>query len=426
LPLDVLKMIEQRKFDEQTPVDVTVRMPPSPVNFLKQFIPELRDLDGSLALNMKIGGTIAQPAVSGSADASINVARLENVTIPALTNFRAQLNFRDNALSFDRFSGDLAGGPFTVTGRIALPKLTEPTFDLRLKGNSILIARNDTVTVRVDADLKVEGPLKAAAVSGQVLTTNSRFLKNIDIIPIGLPGRPVRRPPEFTPVLSFPGPLGDWKFDVTIKSKDPFLIRGNLATGEAVIDLKLDGTGLRPGLQGQVRLANFEATLPFSRLTVRYGFLFFDRDDPLNPRIELHGTSRLRDYTIHVFVYGTALAPEAVFNSEPPLPQEEIISLLATGATREELTGGGNVLASRAAILLLRQLYRKIFKKGDEMESTESVFDRLDVEFGNIDPRTGQQTTTARFRLTDNVLLLGEIGVGGDFSGLVKYVIRFR
>ena len=417
LPFDVSRILEERKFDEQAPVDVIVRMPPSPVNFLKQFIPELRDLDGSLALNMKIGGTIAQPVVSGSADASINVARLENATIPALTNFRAQLNFRDNALSFDRFSGDLAGGPFTVTGRIALPKLTEPTFDLRLKGNSILVARNDTVTVRVDTDLKVEGPLKAAAVSGQVLTTNSRFLKNIDIIPIGLPGRPVRRPPEFTPVLSFPAPLGDWKFDVTIKSKDPFLIRGNLATGEAMIDLKLDGTGLRPGLQGQVRLANFEATLPFSRLTVRYGFLFFNRDDPLNPRIELHGTSRLRDYTIHVFVYGTALAPEAVFNSEPPLPQEEIISLLATGATREELTGSGNVLASRAALLLLKQLYRKAFKKGDEMESSESILDRLDVEFGNIDPRTGQQTTTARYRLTDNILLLGEIGVEGDFSG---------
>ena len=274
LPLDLSKVIATRKFDEQTPVDATVRMPPSSINFVKQFIPELRDLDGSLALNVKLGGTVARPIVSGSADASINVARIENATIPALTNFRAQLNFRDNALSFDRFSGDLAGGPFAVTGRITLPKLTEPTFDLRLKGNSILVARNDTVTVRVDTDIKVEGPLKAAAVTGQVLTTNSRFLKNIDIIPIGLPGRPVRRPPEYTPVLSFPGPLRDWKFDVTIKSNDPFLIRGNLATGEAIIDLKLNGTGLRPGLQGQVRLSNFEATLPFSRLTIQYGFLF--------------------------------------------------------------------------------------------------------------------------------------------------------
>ena len=426
LPLDVAKMIEARKFDEQTPIDATVRMPATSINFLKQFIPGIRNLDGNLAMNVKIGGTIAQPVVSGSADASINVARLENATIPALTNFRAQLNFRDNALSFDRFGGDLAGGPFTVTGRITLPKLTEPVIDLRLKGNSILVARNDTVTVRVDTDVKLEGPLKAATVRGQILTTNSRFLKNIDIIPIGLPGRPVRKPPEFTPVLSFPAPVRDWKFDLTIKSKDPFLIRGNLATGEAIIDLKVTGTGLHPGLQGQVRLANFEATLPFSRLTIQYGFLVFSPDDPLNPRIEMHGTSVLRDYTIHVYIYGTALAPEAVFNSEPPLPQEEIISLLATGVTREELTGSGNVLASRAALLLAKQLYRKIFKKEAEPDNSESILDRLDVEFGTIDPRTGEQTTTARYRLTDHVVLVGEIGVQGDFSGLVKYLIRFR
>ena len=54
-----------------------------------------------------------------------------------------------------------------------------------------------------------------------------------------------------------------------IKSKDPFLIRGNLATGEAIVDMKLAGTGLHPQLQGQVRLENFDATLPFSTLTIQ-------------------------------------------------------------------------------------------------------------------------------------------------------------
>src|SRR4029077_5716324 len=159
-------------------------------------------------------------------------------------------------------------------------------------------------------------------------------------------------------------PFRDWKFDVTIKTKDPILLRGNLANGGAVSDLHLGGTGLRPGLQGSVRLNNVEATLPFSRLEVSSGFLYFDPSDSLNPKLDLHGTSIIRDYTIHVYIYGTSLAPEALFTSEPPLPQEEIISLLATGTTREELSGNNNVLAGRAAMLLVQQLYRKVFKKG--------------------------------------------------------------
>jgi autotransporter translocation and assembly factor TamB len=428
MPLNVSKVIADRKLDEATPINARIQMPRSSVNFVREFVPALRQLDGSVAVNVNVGGTLAQPALSGAAEMNINVARFENATLPALTDFKAQLNFRENTLRFDRFGGDLAGGPFTVAGQITLPKLTEPNFDLRLKANSVLVARNDNLTARVDADLKIEGPLQSATVSGQVLTTNSRFFKNIDIIPIALPGRPPPNPepPSAAPTLSFPDPpLRDWKFDITIKSKEPFLIRGNLATGGAIVDMKVSGTGLHPGLQGQVRLENFEATLPFSTLTINLGFLYFDPDDPLNPRLELQGTSLIRDYTIHVYIYGTATAPQAVFSSEPPLPQEEIISLLATGTTREELASG-NVLASRAGILLLKQLYRKVFKKGAQPERSDSFFSRLDVEFGNTDPRTGEQTATARYKVSDNVVLIGDLGVQGGFRGLVKYLIRFR
>jgi hypothetical protein len=241
-----------------------------------------------------------------------------------------------------------------------------------------------------------------------------------------VPGRPAPQPPDSTPQFSFvKPPLRDWKFDVAIKSKDPVLIRGNLANGGAIIDLKLSGTGLRPGLQGVVRLDKVEATLPFSRLEISYGFLYFNPDDSFNPKIDLHGTSLIRDYIVHVYVYGTALASEAVFTSEPPLPQEEIISLLATGATREELSGKGDVLAGRAAMLLIQQVYRKVFKKGAPTKS-DSVFDRLQVDVGNVDPRTGQQTATARFKINENYVLIGDLGVGGDFRGMVKYLIRFR
>ncbi|MEO8045411.1 MAG: translocation/assembly module TamB domain-containing protein, partial [Spartobacteria bacterium] len=429
LPLNISEVIAQKKLDQQTPLNAKVRMPRSSINFVRQFAPALRQLDGTLALNVDVGGTIEKPALSGTADMNVNVARFENPTLPALTNFKALLNFRENRLSFDRFGGDLAGGPFTLSGSVALQKLTEPVFDLQLKANSVLVARNDDLTARVDADIKVAGPLKSASVSGQVLTTNSRFLKNIDIIPISLPGRPapLPEPPSAAPALTFPNPpLRDWKFDVVIKSKDPFLIRGNLATGSAIIDMKLAGTGLHPQLQGQVRLENFDATLPFSTLTIRLGFLYFDPDDPLNPKIELQGESLIQDYTVHVYVYGTANAPQAVFSSEPPLPQEDIISLLATGVTRENLSGS-NVLASRALLLLGKELYRKIFKKGnDEAPKSDSIFSRLSVEYSGADTRTGEQTATAKYKLSDRFLLIGDIGVAGSFRGLLKYVIRFR
>src|SRR5262249_51945596 len=162
----------------------------------------------------------------------------------------------------------------------------------------------------------------AATVSGNVALTNSRFLKNIDLLPIGLPGRPAPQPsaerPEF---FSLPGPpFRDWKFDIAIKTKDPVLIRGNLATGEATTDLKLPGTGFKPGCKGWVKMENFEPTLPFSGPDFSRGSLTFNPGDSTNPPIDLHGTSFIRDYPVRVYVYGTLLSPQAVFTSEPPLP----------------------------------------------------------------------------------------------------------
>jgi hypothetical protein len=426
MPFDIPKIARAGKLTDDTPITAKARLPRSSVNFVRQFVPDLAQLDGNLGLDVDVSGTIGKPVFNGAGDMTVNVARFTNATLPALTNFSARLTFAQNAVSLERFGGDLAGGPFTMSGRVTFPKLIEPTLDLQLKANSVLLARNDTLTARADADITVRGPFATATVSGNAAMTNSHILKNVDLIPIGLPGRPAPEPPSERPEISFPDPpLRDWKFDIAIKTKDPVLIRGDLATGGAVADIKLTGTGLHPALEGTVRLENVEATLPFSRLEISQGFLYFDPSDSMNPRLELHGTSVIRDYTVRVYVYGTMLAPEAIFTSEPPLPQEEIISLIATGATRQELSGRGNVLAGRAAMLLVQQLYRKIFKKGEPTQSNE-LFNRLDLDVGAVDPRTGRQQVSARFKVSDQFVLVGDVGVGGDYRGMLKYLIRFR
>ena len=107
--------------------------------------------------------------------------------------------FRDNALSLDRFGGDLAGGPFTMSGRVTFAKLTQPTLDLQMRAQSVLVARNDTLTDargRRYQDNAVH--LLPRRSAGNVALTDSHILKNIELIPIGLPGRPPPQPPSAT------------------------------------------------------------------------------------------------------------------------------------------------------------------------------------------------------------------------------------
>src|SRR5438034_1307280 len=126
MPLDIPKIVRARKLPDDTPITAKARVPRSSVNFVRQFVPALEQLDGELGLDVDVSGTVGHPVLSGAGDMTVNVARFENATLPALRSFNARLSFAGNALTLNRFGGDLAGGPFTISGRVTFPKLTAP------------------------------------------------------------------------------------------------------------------------------------------------------------------------------------------------------------------------------------------------------------------------------------------------------------
>jgi hypothetical protein len=110
--------------------------------------------------------------------------------------------------------------------------------------------------------------------------------------------------------------------------------------------------------------------------------------------------------------------------SEPPLPQQDIVSLLATGTTTSEL-GHSDALAGRAAVLVFQQLYRKVFKKRDPAEE-QGLMERFEFDLGAVDNRTGRQELSAQFKLGENYYLVGDVDVAGEFTGRLRYLLRFR
>ena len=257
--------------------------------------------------------------------------------------------------------------------------------------------------------------------------TKSRFFKDIDILPIGLPGRPAPQPPAEPAPISFASPpLRDWTFDVAVKTADPFLIQGNLANGRTVLDLKLAGTGLKPWLDGSVRIEQLMTSLPFSRLEITSGNIYFTAAKPFVPQLDIRGESTIRDYRVNVYISGDASNPQALFTSDPPLPQSEIVALIATGATTQELTGDPNALAGRAGLLVAQKLYRKIFKKNEPSQPKDTLFGNVQFDVGAPDPHSGQQSVQLRMPLGERLVLSGGVDVGGDFRGQLKYLVKFK
>jgi hypothetical protein len=434
LPFDVEKLVVQPALIRELPLDARLKLPASSLGFLPRLVPALARIDGTVAADVTVRGTVAKPVVNGETVIAAKSVRLASEGIPPLANFSSKMIFSGDTVAVNGTRGEIGGGSFSLSGDVMLPSLDKPVFDLRLKSDKVLVLRDESVTVRADTDVTLKGPLAAATMAGTVFVTQGRFFKDVDILPLSLPGKPKpqARSVPAPKKISFPNPpLRDWKFDIAIKTResDSFLIRGNLAKGAAAVNLRLGGTGLNPFLTGQVQVENFTAVLPTSKLEVKRGSMTFSEEDPFQPRLDLEAESRIRQNTVSVNITGPATAPRMTLESEPPLPQKDILSLLATGTTTGELGSNASALATKAALLKVKSWYRKTFRRGDTdtpAEGEESLLDRFEMDVGNVDAKTGRPDVTGSFRLSDKMYFLGEIDMRGQVTGTVKYLLRFR
>ena len=431
LPFDVEKLIAQPALLRELPLMVAVKMPASSLAMVPRFVPAIAKMDGTVAANVEVHGTLAKPIVSGEVSLAAKSVRLTSPDAPAVSSFTAKLDFRDDTVTLRDTRGEIGGGKFSVDGSV---NVAQQALDLRVRSDKVLVRRDESITVRADADVTLRGPLNAATAAGTIYVTQSRFFKDVDILPLSLPGKakPQARSVATPFRISFPNPpLRDWKFDIAIKTrdKDSFLVRGNLAKGSSALNLRLGGTGLNPFLTGQVQIESFTALLPASKLEVQRGFVTFSEEDPFQPQLDLQAQSRIGKTTVIANITGPASAPHLELESEPPLPQKDILSLLATGTTSGEIGSNASALASRVALLKVKQFYRKVFRKGvDEtpVDGDGSFADRFDLDVSNVDPKTGRPNVDASVRITDKVYFLGELDTEGQFTGKVKYLMRFR
>lgn len=195
------------------------------------------------------------------------------------------------------------------------------------------------------------------------------------------------------------------------------------------MDVKLAGTGLAPYLVGAATVDRFLAELPVSVLKTRRGLITFSQQAPFEPQIDIEAETVIQKYNIVARVSGPSSHTRLDLESEPPLSQQDILSLLTTGSTSGEIGSNNSALATRAAVLVVKRWYKKLFKRdfpGSTDEGGDSFRDRFQVDIGNVDPKTGRNEVSAQFRVTDNLFILGDLELGGGVAGRVKYVLRFR
>ena len=396
----------------------------------QEMVPNASTLEGAVEGFLSASGTIGKPDLSGELQLSRGAFALKDSQVPPVSGATARVRLQGKELLLDSFALDVAGGTVNGKGAADLTDPAKPAFDLALKGASLPVKRDESMIVRADADLSLRGDLQNATIAGTVDIVDSLYYRDFEILPVRVPFTAPSRPqlPTIDPeekTEDMPEPFRNWALDVRVRTRDPLLIRGNLTNGTAVADVRFGGTlgNIQP--QGNAIIGNATARLPFSTLKVDNGAVVFTPAGGLNPELNIRGTSTVGRYEINIFFYGPVNAPKTALTSDPPLPESEIMTLLATGTTSEGLEGG-QAATLKAAQLLIEEWRKGRLPYGEQVAKVLEVINRVDIRIGEDDPLSGKRLNSATIELHDRWYLSGSVDKQSNTRVLGAFVIRFK
>lgn len=423
------------------PLTVSAKMGRSSLGFLAAQIPAIESIAGEIAIDAEIKGTVSKPEILGSGLLDVSRLRLSDRNAPSLHDIDLSARFEENRIILEKLYAVVAGGILSGSGEAILKPGEEPVINLSINGSEVLVFRNTDVNARTDLAIRLNGPFSKAALTGEIGITNSRFFKKFDLLPLGMPTRNTSVLPS---VERTPGPGGtampdlnlgvdlapfrDWTVDMRIHTKDPFLIRTNLVESSINADLRVLGTLGRPYPVGNVEIAKGELILPFSKVDVETGRIEFDQSTGFNGAVEFKARGKADRYQISIYLFNRILSPQYVLTSIPPLPSEDIITLLATGTTRNALIGEdpGSMAATKAATLFIKNLRKTDNLTAGEPTLLNKLEERTELELGRVNQETGEQTFGGKIRLWKQLFFVGDVDADSDYRALLKYVFSFR
>ena len=117
-------------------------------------------------------------------------------------------------------------------------------------------------------------------------------------------------------------------------------------------------------------------------------------------------------------------------SSDPPLPETELLSLLATGATTADLED-----PSLARMRLFQLLVEETRRKANSNSASPmlkmfrkplNAVDQLNLRMAENDPFSGRKFNSATMELSNKWSGVMQIDNEGNTRGLLRYSLRFK
>ncbi len=341
-------------------MDLEVAAPKMSVSIIDRFVPWVEDAAGSVGLLAHIMGTPGSPEWNGDLE-------LEKVSfnVPqwglSLSGITGQAIFDRNKVHVPAITVQSGQGTASIKGGLDLEGYSVSKMDLILTAREFKAMNTPDTRAVMDADARISGDPSYPRMHGEVT------FKDL-----------VYRPPL---ILSYQGTA--WESEdptIVVKQEEqtgarqtsPWLDRSDMDILINIPDsalLKNSELNIRMGGELTMRKPPGGFFLLFGEMEAKKGWVLFQNKPfqvergtftfpaipAIDPDLDILASYKVPDYTTYIKIGGNLSQPTLEIYSEPPLSQEDVLSVILFGRPASELTEGQDQALKMAGAQLVAE-----------------------------------------------------------------------
>jgi len=356
------------------------------------------------------------------------------------------LVFNKNRLQIENLVAHSGGGTITLTGG-ATTYAGQINFDFGVHAADVRLRYPPGVSSTANADLRFYGMRESSTLAGDFTITKLAITPGFDFAAYASSS------PESVVVPPATSWLYRIKLDVHVLTTPDLQMQTAIARLSGDADLRVRGTAAKPAVLGRVEVLEGEVNFNGAKYRLERGEVSFSSPVGIRPVLDLQATTRVRDYDITVSVNGDTSKPLGVkYRSDPPLPEADIVALLAVGQTREQSAQlaqtsstafsqtASNLILSEALNATVSNRVQKLFgvskikidpqglstetnpTRGPQVTIEQQISNMFTLTYSQNVSQASQQIIQGEYYLRKNVSIVGT----RDQNGVVSFDVIIR
>ncbi len=283
---------------------------------------------GESDMEVRVRGTLAEPDLNGTVE--VKDVSLGYPELPfRLNSLNGTIRLQGERAVISSLKGTVGGGTVDIGGFMVLQEALR--YQIRTKLSQVRVRYPADFTSVLDGDLRLAGTTERGQLSGDISVRNIFAPENLNLVDFLTGFSNLLGPPSPSAPSSYASRIS---LNVRLASLRPVRIETHNLRLVSDIDMRLQGTLANPVAVGNIYLRSGQAVFRGNRYTLTRGDISMSNPFQTEPILDLQVNTQVDKYDLTLEVSGPPDQIKFSYRSDPPLPTEDILSLLAFGYSR--------------------------------------------------------------------------------------------